>query len=179
MTMNERIESAIKWHEDFYIKQAEGKHGKRWVNNRVNKIKEEMETIKNAPRIISVQIRVDWKKSSTWGMNPHTQIRVYTDNYEMEIYNGSASGCGYDKESASVAQAFNESPALKKALYEAMEADEDGKPYGVNDYESGLSFASGVGMSCYRNIADWLGFEIEEMHGDAFDGYNWELKKQD
>ena len=48
-----------------------------------------------------ILIRVEWKKPTVWGSNPTAE--VVTGTYTT----GSASGCGYDKESAAVAEALN------------------------------------------------------------------------
>jgi hypothetical protein len=169
--MFKKQQAVIKWYEEFYAKQAEKNgHGKRWITNRVNKEIAKQESISNAEDVAEIEISVEWKKSRTWGMNPTATVKVFTYG-NSEIYIGTASGCGYDKESASVASAMNEAPELLKMLYKAMETKADTKPYGVNDYENGISFAGGVGMSCYRNIAEWLSVEWSEVHGNSFDHY--------
>lgn len=176
-TLTTRQQKAIEWNKDFYTSQAEGKHGQRWINNRVNKVVEEMELIANSFDIIEeVKIKVEWKRSSTWGMNPMATIEVFGkgengNSYRLE-YIGSASGCGYDKESAAVAEAMNQCKALLKRAYKTLEENKAEKPYGLNDYENGVSFARGVGMSCYRNIANYLGFEWSEEHGKSWDFYS-------
>lgn len=177
MTMQEKMESVIKWNEDFYTKQAEsGNHGKRWVNNRINKVVEKMDSIKSANDVSEIKIKVEWKKSRTWGMNPNVTVEVFSKTEEgytrRDEYTSSASGCGYDKESHAVGTAFDESPELLKLLYLAMEVNSENKPYGVNDYETGFSYGKGVGMSCYRNIANWLGAEWSEEHVERFSFYS-------
>lgn len=171
----------IEWNKEYYAKLAENKHGQRWINNRVNKVIEEMKMISEADKVTEVKIKVEWKKSRTWGYNPTATVEVFLQDSENGYsdrveYIGSASGCGYDKESSAVGQAFNECKALLKLAYDKLEDDLKNKPYGLNDYESGISYGQGVGMSCYRNIAEYLGFEWSEEHGKSWDFYSMKLK---
>jgi len=170
--MNALQTKVIEWNQGYYERQAtkEGK-GKKWVSNRVNKVIEQMKAIESAEAVESVKISVEWKRNATWGNNPRATIEVFTTNRRYEFI-GTASGCGYDKESASVASAFNDSPQLLKLLYDALETDKK-KPYGVRDSETGAYYEGGVGMSCYRNIAEYLGFNLTEAHGKTFDFYQW------
>ena len=62
------------------------------------------------PQVINIS--VDWHRSSVWGYNPTATVAAdYRRTY------GKASGCGYDKESAAVANALNANPGILKILY--------------------------------------------------------------
>jgi hypothetical protein len=168
--------NVIEWNKAYYAKQAEKEnHGKRWINNRVEKVVEHMNNIANANEITEVRISVEWKKSRTWGNCPTATVEVFSKDSEgysnRDEYITKASGCGYDKESSVVGQAFNQSEILLKIAYDAIEKDIDSKPYGLNEYESGVSFGQGVGMSCYRNMAKYFGLEWDEQHGNTWDFY--------
>ena len=79
---------------------------------------ERLEAIENAKIPSFIAIKTEWVKSRTWGNNPHTVVYVQGVGY----HEGSASGCGYDKESAAFASAAKGSFALKKILCELKEA---------------------------------------------------------
>lgn len=128
-----------------------------------------METAANAPRLEWCQIAVEWVKNSYWGNNPHATATAAN----MTTY-GKASGCGYDKQSAAVAEALNANPAALRVLYEAAEkALTDGnRPERYSNgnctwrdvlgYGSGYSllpyFEGGVGVSCFWEILKKCGF---------------------
>ena len=61
------------------------------------------EEISNAPEVEAITIETRWT-SSAGGMNPHTEIKVYTDRGTYTA-SGSATGGNYDKESAAPAEA--------------------------------------------------------------------------
>jgi len=109
-----------------------------------------------------IYITVEWVKSKTWGMNPHADVRIWNaDTYES--FTGSASGCGYDKLSASIAEAFNKSDILKAMLLKSIRK--------INAYilkatlgnipaiRKDFSFQGGVGISSYQILFDLLGYK--------------------
>lgn len=75
----------------------------------------------------SVNLYITWTRNNTWGWNPHCECTV---DYESRTH-GTASGCGYDKTSAAIAEALNASPAVLKALYNWIE--NGGHTYGINN----------------------------------------------
>lgn len=141
-----------------------------------------LETIEQAPDCSRIEISVDWVRNKTWGNNPHAKI---TDGGDW--YTGTASGCGYDKISAAVAEALNQSNSILKAL---CEAKEEALKNGASDasdtctgrdnrdilgYGSGYNpvpaFEGGVGMGSFDNIFKKLGFEIHYQGGKTWDSY--------
>lgn len=129
-----------------------------------------------------ITIKVEWHRSSTWGNNPRAEV------WGGGCYSvGTASGCGYDKESASIAEAVNANAHILKALYIAEEkrlkkqknkrpSRRDflgyGSGYGVLPY-----LGEGVGASCFVHIFQALGYETTEAHGNIWDFYEFKLKK--
>ena len=79
---------------------------------------ERLEAIENAKIPSFISIKTEWVRSRTWESNPHTEIYVQGDG----SFEGRASGCGYDKESAAFASAAKGSFALKKILCEMKES---------------------------------------------------------
>lgn len=153
---------------------------------------EKLESIENAriPRYVS--IRTEWVNSRTWGENPHTNVYVQGEG----SFEGRASGCGYDKESAAFASAAKGSFALKKILCELKEsALKEGKSdkskttctgidnrevcgYGAG-YEPIPYFEGGVGMNSIISIFRKYGYKVVESHGKKYDSYELELKEEE
>lgn len=144
-------------------------------NARLNKDLKRIDIIENAnDNIEAITINVDWVKNRTWGYNPHATI--YTNN--GDITEGRASGCGYDKESAAIAEVLNKNNDILKLLYIAKNKKMTSKKTNNHDllgYGSGYGvlpyFEGGVGVSSLLNIFKKLGYETSEHHTDKSDFY--------
>lgn len=144
--------------------------------NKQNKLVE----VANAPRLDWVSISVDWVRSATWGHNPHAHATA--DNMTTT---GTASGCGYDKRSAAIAQALNANPGILRILCETAEKaltdghtlpTMGGKWGGVLGYGSGYdilpAFEGGVGVFCFGHIFEACGFSFRTgASSSRFDSY--------
>lgn len=114
----------------------------------------------------SVSIVVEWHKSQTWGMNPRARVSA-----ERIATYGSTSGCGYDKQSAAIASAFNQNPEILKILYDHAEAG-GAFPYGVTVWAGLPSFDGGCGVSCFYSIFEACGHTFRQVaSGKMFDVY--------
>lgn len=159
------------------------KRARREVEKRTDVKLHAIAAAENARDIEYISVSVEWHRSRTWGNNPHAV--VITD---AGTTSGSASGCGYDKESAAIAEAFNTSPAIMKVLFTLAEnALTDGnasKDIGNGNfswadqigYGSGYSiipyFEGGVGSSCFWAILEKAGFEkMTYAGGKHYDHY--------
>lgn len=145
-----------------------------------------LERIAAAPTLEFIFISVDWKRSVTRGMNPSVEIITNTGNYY-----GSASGCGYDKESAAIAEALNACDSILKVIYDYKEKQlADGKTdtsctacsgrdnrdivgYGAG-YAAMPYFEGGVGSSCFWSILKKCGYIVRENHTKKSDFYSVE-----
>lgn len=118
-----------------------------------------------------IDISVTWHRSAVWGYNPLAE--VFTER--RRTY-GTASGCGYDKESAAVASALNANPEALKIIYEYVE--KGGKlPYGASIWAGLPSFDGGCGVSCYRSIFEACGYEWRTVgSGKLFNCYTIERR---
>lgn len=117
-----------------------------------------------APAAVSVV--VEWHKNRTWGMNPRARVAA-----ERVATYGSASGCGYDKQGAAIASAFNQNPEILKILYDHAEAG-GVFPYGVDVWAGLPSFAGGCGVSCFYQIFEACGYTFRQVaSGKMFDVY--------
>lgn len=142
---------------------------------RLNKNLKRIDTINSAKNNVeSITINVNWVKNQTWGYNPHATI--YTNN--GDITEGKASGCGYDKESAAIAEALNKNNDILKLLYIAKNKKMTLKNTNSHDllgYGSGYGvlpyFEGGVGVSSLLNIFRKLNYDIVEHHTDKSDFY--------
>ena len=138
-----------------------------------------LDRVAAAPDITSIYVNVEYKRSSVWGYNPAVDV---TTSHDTKVFTGYASGCGYDKESAAVASAFNSSPAILKVLYTLKE---NALAAGESDYSkiactrvdnrnivgygAGYSvipyFESGVGVGCFWDILKKAGFSTRCNYG--------------
>lgn len=135
---------------------------------------ERMGEAAQVPALSSLSVIVEWARSRTWGANPTTRIE-----HDGREYKGHASGCGYDKRSAAVAEALNQIPAVRKVLYQAAEDALKGGGYprecssgcvswgDLLGYGSGYSilpyFEGGVGVNCFWSILDRCGYEVRTV----------------
>ena len=153
---------------------------------------ERLKAIENAKIPSFISIKTEWVRNRTGGSNTHTEIYVQGVGY----HNGSASGCGYDKESTAFASAAKRSFALKKILCELKEAAlKEGKSdkskstctgidnrevcgYGTG-YDPIPVFEGGAGMNSIISIFKRYVYKVVESHGKRYDYYELELKKEE
>jgi hypothetical protein len=146
-----------------------------------------IEAVENANISSFINVSIEWVRSSTWGYNPHAEV-----NTEKSTFCGSASGCGYDKESSAIASAFNLDNSVLKVLFELQEeAIKNGKtPHSKtactgfdNRYSIGYGagynilpyFEGGVGVSCFISILEKAGYKTRFNHGKHCDFYSFYL----
>lgn len=148
----------------------------RQIANRLKKELEKEESEKNQKHVKKMTVTIEWKKSPTWGFCPKAEASIYFEDGSFGKVQGyKASGCGYDKESTVFASICND--VLKYSLWNVTEEARKKAPYGVrfND-EYNHYFEGGVGMSCYYNIAEFLGGKLEHTaNGKTFDVYTIEF----
>lgn len=77
---------------------------------------EKLDTVAAARLPSALSICVTWARSRTWGANPTAEVCGDTTRTT-----GHASGCGYDKESAAIADAMNQQPAALRVLFDMAE----------------------------------------------------------
>lgn len=119
----------------------------------------------------AVDISVEFYRSRTWGWNPHVTIRA-----RATVTEDSASGCGYDKESAAIAGAMNANPEIMRILYDHAETGEP-FPYSVHTFAGLPSFDGGCGVSCFRDVFEACGYEWRQVaSGKTFNAYTITLK---
>ena len=149
-----------------------------------------------APDLESVSISVEWTRSRVWGYNPAAEIVVNAGGHYSK-YTGSASGCGYDKRTAAIGAALNQSASVLKMLYtakekalatmdpEKIEAMKKGYIFGSESnrdfihYGAGYGvlpyFEGGVGMSSFRGVFEACGYKCSADHATKhYDYYHFE-----
>lgn len=143
-----------------------------------------VEAAEAAPDVHTVSIEVEWKRSRTWGYNPHASVVINRQNR----YFGSASGCGYDKRTAAVGAALNQSAVILRMLYQAKEKalaegwrpdGRVGSNAGCIHYGAGYGtlpyFEGGVGMSSFEGVFNACGLKMTHIaDGRHYDHYIFE-----
>ena len=119
-----------------------------------------------------ITLYIDWNKSRTWGYCPKCEL---LDNKNV-FYSDRIMGCGYDKESTSIAEALNQYKPIMKKLYQLKNDNIEisnhelfgyGSGYGINPY-----FEGGVGVSSYYKIFEKIGMKLQKISsGDKHDIY--------
>lgn len=135
---------------------------------RIAKIEKE----KNQKPVQEIRFSIEWKKSRMWGYNPHlTAICYHKDGTQTRV-ESKASGCGYDKESQVIADAFN--VLLKYKLYELEEKQGIQVPYGIYLNDTYKGYSGGIGTNCYYSIGEAIGGKFEKVaSGETFDAYKY------
>ncbi len=145
---------------------AQKRASKQYKKNLAEQL-EKITEIENAPIIDNFSVSVEWSRSRMWGKNPKAECIG-----GARRTTGTASGCGYDKESAAVARCLNDNPSILKILYIEIEKALNDDNYKDNHtllgYGSGYSlepyFEGGVGVSCFWRILEKLGYTVQEHH---------------
>lgn len=137
---------------------------------------QKLRTAETAADLKYIDILVKWTRSRNWGNIPHATIRT-----NAGIYTGTAGGCNYDKESAAVATALNNSPEIMRALYDLKEKHPTAAQRELFGYGSGYGilpyFEGGTGVSCFESILNRCGFVLTFRNsGKTFDSYHFERK---
>lgn len=145
-----------------------------------------IERVQNAPELTYATVNIVWKRSSVWGYNP--QVETWSDNRRSY---GTASGCGYDKRSAGVAEAFNADDTMLRVLYELKEkglaegktSDSETACTGHDNrkiigYGAGYSvlpyYEGGVGVECFWSILEKAGYKVQSYYGKVEENFRIE-----
>lgn len=136
---------------------------------------DKLEKANNAGELVGLEIVVEWHKSRTWGMNPTADCFIIYRNekgyIESYITKGSASGCGYDKQSAAVNDAISETPELMRFV---LENEKIWNYYAVEKLPFPRFSFGGKGISTIESVfRDLDGWKTDESHGKAFDAYKF------
>lgn len=129
-----------------------------------------------AGRLLEINVRVSWRKSRTWGSNPHAEAYVCYEtpggSLDSALGEGRASGCGYDKRSAAVQEAFGFAvkrgdgavvKASKAAARAALDrfvvehGEELWKQYAVDAHPVPHFCFDGKGMSTFTSLFKRIG----------------------
>jgi len=188
----ERYSTATRW-EQYQAGRIDRAQAVAFATKRNNKAIDKeiaaglahLERVAAAGDVNYINCNVIWKRNAYWGNNPTAYV---TTDCESGVFEGKASGCGYDKESAAVAEAFNKSPAIMKVLYTLKEK---ALAAGMSDYSkstvtnvnnrdiigygAGYStipyFEGGVGVNCFWSILKKAGFILRANYGKREDFY--------
>lgn len=137
------------------------------INKKRQAMLKRLDAVSQAEPLQYVEARVEWKKSRTWGYNPHVDAWTTGGYYNT----GKASGCGYDKESAAIEHALIDSLNLQRFIIENLSKLKN--EYGI-ETRFGIAHLSigGKGVNTLLNLFRKVkGWTVDEMHGNSFDGY--------
>lgn len=133
-----------------------------------------------------IEISVEWTRSRTWGANPH--VDLWVDDLQGFTH-GTASGCGYDKESTAIAEAaYNRASVIKilcelkeKALRKDASIDKSKSACTGIDNRNAVGYGAGygviprldggVGTGCFLSIFERAGYKTSQHHGRMSDYY--------
>ncbi len=161
-------------------------------NKKLNSKIEFLDRIAICDTVQSVSITVEWKRNSTWGMNPTATVDVRTATGAIYRATGTASGCGYDKETAAVGSALNEINPIRKMLCEKKENALNNGVTSGDKYNPGNSayihygagygaipyFEGGVGMSSFEGVFNACGLKmIHQNHSNHYGFYYFERQE--
>ena len=142
------------------------------------KLQKKLEVVKAQPKLKSLTITIEWRKSKMWGMNPHATGEAITQDGFRLVGTAKASGCGYCKRSTVIADLFNQ--FLRHKLYDQKVISGlcKSKPYGIRLREVGQNwlsyFEGGIGEDCYSKISEAIGGTWERMaNTDNVDVYQY------
>lgn len=119
----------------------------------------------------NIIVDIRYKRNSTWGWNPHVEVLADLDGVRTDVSRGSASGCGYDKNSAAVCYAFRENPLLETlALWDGFNPNKpEYGPERCHDTGHGYRYAfDGQGLGVFEDLMIANGFTMvrREDYGD-------------
>ena len=129
--------------------------------------------------ISELDIDVEWKKSRYWGNCPRAEWRCWFKDGSFMSGSEYASGCGYDKLSQVISFAFNK---VAKGMAWRKRNSRKKAPYGIMHVGKGADkkwnpyFEGGIGASCYRAIAEYLGGKMQWSEGKTWDSFRFVFK---
>lgn len=153
----------------YAVKHNEYKTERGFLGN-LRRINAKYEKQANKKDIVSMTIKIYWKRSSVWGSTPHAEYWCrYADGTENHANGFTCSGCGYDKTSTVIAEIFNKE--FSGMLWRKRKTKKK-VPYGISLHGYFPSFSGGIGADCYYRITQFLGGEWRHVTwGDNFDQF--------
>lgn len=151
-------------------------------NKKLSEKIQHIDDVASAPDLKDATLSIEWKRSYMWGNNPTCDAKINTSNHYEYYSSGSIGGCGYDKQSTSVAKALNQCKSVLKELYKVKNKPENinKNNHDIFGYGSGYGFLpyieGGAGCECYNRIFNTCGFEFKSSaSGKTFDA--WTITK--
>lgn len=151
----------------------------RGFMNHLTKVNEANEKLLGMADISEMVIDVEWKRSAYWGNCPRAEWRCWFKDGSFMEGSEYASGCGYDKLSQVMSFAFNK---VAKGMAWRKRNSRKAAPYGLCHVGKGADknylprFEGGIGASCYRSIAEYLGGKMDWNEGKTWDRFVFTFK---
>lgn len=124
---------------------------------------------------MEIEVKVEWKKSKTWGMNPHAVAY-----HPGGAATAKASGCGYCKLSTVLAECLDQIPQVQEAALK-NEATAKGIGFFDDEVKSGRGkarvvtkvrkafFPAGSGVSSVTRSVESIGGKVEHVSSKTWD----------
>ena len=135
----------------------------RGLKNELRAANDEFAAIANQPRIKVITIEIEWQDTKNYGLCPRATAHWVAIDGTTGATSAYAKGCGYDKLSTVVANCLNQ---VAKGMLWSKRHTHLRVPYGISnikDNDFPPYFMGGVGISCYYDIAKFLGGKLEHV----------------
>lgn len=161
------------------------KQVKRIYNRGFKKDLEKITAVEKVEIPERLEIWIEWKKSKVWGGNPQATIKTGSG-----VYRATATGCGYDKESAAVGQVLNACPESLAILYSAKDTAKgkdantpDNAIFGYNPRGGSIGGypvpsyrENGAGIDAFKALFVKLGYRLTTHTENG--ATLWEIEKK-
>ena len=165
---------------DYELKHEKSKYKtERGFLSHLKSVNDKNESIFTMSDIKEIRFDVTWKRSRTWGYCPRAEWECWFADGTYLHGTEYASGCGYDKLSQVLADGFNR---VGKGMLWRKRNSRKKAPYGIPHVGAGADkswrpyFEGGIGASCYRAIAEYLGGKMEWNEGKTWDSFVFTFK---
>lgn len=148
-------------------KDAHLKHNyktERGFLNHLKKEEDKYQQIFTTPDLKRIEVSIEWKRSRYWGFCPTAEMRAWDKNGNFYTHKAHACGC---EGSTVLAECLN--TCIRGMIYRKRRAIQSTKiktPCGLNRW---LNCEGGVGISCYYEIAKFLGGKMTWKEGKSWD----------
>lgn len=155
-----QMESLIKYNTRKNFDKLTVKKNHRKLLNMIRQTALNWQETRSQKDIKSMIITIDWKRASMGAMQSKaTASIIYKDGRHARVETARTGGYGYDKESTSFSQLFND--VLRNKVINKRKQP----PYGLT-LKSGYYlpyFGYGVGVSCYFRIVGYMGGNMKTL----------------
>ena len=136
------------------------KRNSRKLTNEIVKTAKLFEVARSQKEVKRLVISILWERGSMSAMQTRAEVDVFFKDGTYKNFNTSKTGgCGYCKESTTLAEIFN-----SLLRYKIMDKRKKA-PYGIRLQDRYFLpyYEGGVGASCYYSISEYLGGKMKQI----------------